>query len=31
MKKINAISSDQIKEVACEIFTDDNLISLIYR
>lgn len=31
MKKINAITSAQIKEVACEVFTDDNLITLIYK
>jgi predicted Zn-dependent peptidase len=31
MKKINAINSNQIREVANEIFTDDNLITLIYK
>lgn len=31
MGKINAISSDQIKEVASEVFSDDNLITLIYK
>jgi len=30
-KKIEAITCDQIKEVAQEIFTDDNLITLIYK
>lgn len=31
MRKINSITSEQIKEVACEIFSDDNLITLIYK
>ena len=31
MGKINAITSDQIKEVASEVFSDDNLITLIYK
>ena len=31
MNKINAITSEQIKEVASEIFSDDNLITLIYK
>ncbi len=31
MNKINSITSAQIKEVASEIFSDDNLITLIYK